>query len=107
MEGLTETAFLEWTSSYFAGFSFCIYLSEVPLCYYEGLLWMLLFSTSVVSFLIEELIMEAAFLVWCLKLMKGKKINYFYFLVVGTFKKWQMEGWLALTVQSFFLTADF
>lgn len=66
---------------------------------------MLLFSTSVVSFLIEELIMEVAFLVWCLKLIKRKKKR--LFLIVGTFKKWQMEGWLAFTVQSFFLTADF
>lgn len=37
----------------------------------------------------------------------GKEIGNFSFLIVGIIEKWHMEDWLALTVQIFFLTADF
>jgi len=58
---------------YFGSFSLCIYLTEVPLCCYEDLLCVLLFSISVVTFLIEELVMEGALLCWYLRLVMEKK----------------------------------
>lgn len=68
-----QAAFLEETSLYFGSFSLCIYLAEVPLCYYKDLLWILLFSTSVITFLAEEWVMEAALLFWYPRLIKEKK----------------------------------
>lgn len=101
-----QAAFLEETSLYFGSFSLCIYLAEVPLCYYKDLLWILLFSTSVITFLAEEWVMEAALLFWYPRLIKEKKQMLFPFSQYEFLeKKWHMEGQLGLTVQSLFLTA--
>lgn len=77
MERLTETAFLEETSLCFGSFSLCIYLAEVPLCYYKYFLWILLFSTSVITSLVEEVVIEAALLFWYPRLIKEKKYMIF------------------------------